>query len=148
MHTDNPDAPFIMLIDDDDHSAHLLTRMLAAHGAPAVMHVSGASAGEAALSSILADHQATWPGLLIVDLKSHSAANMEFVVRNHAMLRQKGVPLAIMAAPTDRAGRRALQDAGANAVFFRQAELDAYRHEVASIVSFWARNQCLDAIGM
>lgn len=148
MHTDNPDAPFIVLIDDDEHSAHLLTRMLATHGAPAIRHFGTAAAGEAALAAILSDHQATWPGLIIVDLKSHSAANIEFAARNHAMLRQRGVPLAIMAAPTDRAGRRALQDAGATAVFFRQAELDAYRHEVASIVSFWARSQCLDAIGM
>lgn len=148
MHTDNPDAPFIVLIDDDEHSAHLLTRMLAAHGAPAIRHFQTAADGEVALAAILSDHQATWPGLIIVDLKSHSAANIEFAARNHAMLRQRGVPLAIMAAPTDRAGRQALQDAGATAVFFRQAELDAYRHEVASIVSFWARSQCLDAIGM
>ena len=44
--------------------------------------------------------------------------------------------------------RQALHDAGASAVFFRQADLDAYRHEAAAIVSFWARHQRLDAVGM
>ncbi len=148
MYANDSDAPFIVLIDDDEHSAHLLTRMLSAHGAPAIRHFATAQSGETALSAILNDPQATWPGLLIVDLKAHSAANAEFATRNHALLRQKGIPLAIMAAPTDRDGRRLLLDAGASVVFFRQAELDAYRHEAAAIVSFWARSQCLDAIGM
>jgi len=142
------DPPFIALIDDDEHSAYLLTRMLAAHGAPAIRHYVSAEAGENDLAAILANPEAAWPSLVIIDLKAHSSANLDFVLRNHNLLRQKGVPLAVMAAPTDRAGRAALQEAGAAAVFFRQPELDAYRHEAASIVSFWARSQCLDAIGM
>ena len=61
---------------------------------------------------------------------------------------QKGVPVVVMAHTLDQASRESLHEAGAAAVFFRQAELDAYRREAASIVSFWARNQRLDAVGM
>jgi DNA-binding response OmpR family regulator len=142
------DTPFIALIDDDGHSAHLLTRMLQAHGAPEVTHFASASAGEAFLAEVLADPNQEWPGMVVVDLKAHSGANIEFLVRNQALLRQKGVPLAVMTQTTDRAGRQALHDAGAAAVFFRQADLDAYRHEAAAMVSFWARHQRLDAVGM
>lgn len=142
------DVPFIALIDDDGHSAHLLTRMLLAHGSPDVKHFADASAGEAFLAEVLSDVAREWPGLVIVDLKAHSAANAEFLARNQALLRQKGVPLAVMTQVTDRAVRQRLQDAGASAVFFRQAALDAYRREVAAMVSFWARHQRLDAVGM
>jgi len=142
------DLPFIALIDDDGHSAYLLTRMLKAHGAPEVKHFGSPEAGESFLADCLADVEREWPGLVIVDLKAHSGANLEFVARNHARLRQKGVPLVVMTQTTDRTGRQSLHDAGAAAVFFRQADLDAYRHEAAAIVSFWARNQRLDAVGM
>lgn len=148
MHPDPSDAPYIVLVDDDHHSAYLLTRMLAAHGAPNIRHYAGDDEGEKTLAAILADHEAIWPGAVIVDLKAHSGANEEFVARNSALLRQKGVPLIVMAPPTGRTGRQSLLDAGASAIFFRQAELDAYRREAAAIVSFWARHQCLDAIGM
>ncbi|MBE7732449.1 response regulator transcription factor [Devosia faecipullorum] len=148
MQPDNSVSPFIVLIDDDEHSAHLLTRMLVAHGAPSIRHFADAGAGEAALATILANPQGAWPGLVVVDLKAHSGANAEFAARNQVALHQKGIPLVIMTAPTDSGGRRILHDAGAAAVFFRQAELDAYRREAAAIVSFWARSQSLDAIGM
>ncbi|SMQ72044.1 CheY chemotaxis protein or a CheY-like REC (receiver) domain [Devosia lucknowensis] len=148
MFVEAQEAPFIALIDDDGHSAHLLTRMLRTHDAPEVMHFGTAAAGEAGLATILADTGREWPGLVIVDLKAHSGANLEFVSRNHALLRQKGIPLAVMTQRMDRECRRVLQDAGASAVFFRQPQLDAYRHEVAAIVSFWARHQRLDAVGM
>lgn len=148
MNVVSDDTPFIALIDDDGHSAHLLTRMLLAHGAPEVRHFDSPASGEAFLADTLADTGLEWPGLVIVDLKAHSGANFEFIVRNQALLRQKGVPLAVMTQTTDRTGRQSLHDAGAAAVFFRQAELDAYRHEAAAIVSFWARSQRLDAVGM
>lgn len=112
------------------------------------MHFATAAEGEAFLAANLADARREWPGMVIVDLKAHSGANLEFVARNQALFRQKGVPLAVMTASADRAGRRHLQDAGAAAVFFRQADLVAYRHEAAAIVSFWARHQRLDAVGM
>ncbi|MCP8883943.1 hypothetical protein NIM87_10565 [Devosia sp. XJ19-1] len=148
MNVVTDDTPFIALIDDDGHSAHLLTRMLLAHGAPEVRHLDSVATGEAFLATTLADTSREWPGLVIVDLKAHSGANLEFVARNQALLRQKGVPLAVMTQTIDRAARQALHDAGAAAVFFRQAELEAYRHETAAIVSFWARSQRLDAVGM
>lgn len=140
--------PFILLIDDDEHSAYLLTRMLAAHGAPMIRHIGSAAEGGTELANTLSDPALDWPGMVIVDLKAHSRANLDFAQAHHVLLRQKGIPLAIMTPPTDEAGRQALQNAGASAVFFREAELDAYRQETAAIVSFWARHQRLDAIGM
>lgn len=140
--------PYVALIDDDEHSAHLLTRMLLAHGSPDVRWLGGASEGRAQLQAVLNDPAADWPSLLIVDLKAHSSANLEFLAATRPMAHQKGVPVVVMAPPLDRAGREALHHAGASAVFFRQGELDAYRREAAGIVSFWARNQRLDAVGM
>lgn len=139
---------FVALVDDDRHSAHLLTRMLLAHGSPDIQWYGGAADGRLMLANVLADPAANWPGLLIVDLKAHSDANLEFVASIQSLARQKGVPVVVMSAPLDRQGREALHDAGASAVFFRYAELDAYRREAAGIVSFWARSQRLDAVGM
>ena len=119
-----------------------------AHGAPEIRHFAGAADGEAFLRATLADASNAWPGLVIVDLKAHSGANLEFVGRNRGQLQQKGIPVAVMAPVTGRIGRQKLHNAGAAAVFFRQAELAAYRREAASIVSFWARLQRLDAVGM
>ena len=141
--------PFVALIDDDQYSAHLLTRMLLAHGSPDIHWYGNASDGLARLQAVLGDVAAHWPGLLIVDLKSHSDANLEFVSSIRQFMRQKGVPIVVMVPTTlDREARQALHDAGASAVFFRHAELDAYRREAAGIVSFWARSQRLDAVGM
>jgi DNA-binding NarL/FixJ family response regulator len=142
------DQSFIALIDDDAHSSYLLTRMLRSQDAPAVQYLGGATEGEVAITVLLADVTANWPDLLIIDLKAHSGANLEFLHRNHTLLRQKGIPVAVMTPPSDREARETLHRAGASAVFFRQSELDAYRHEAAAIVSFWARHQRLDAVGM
>jgi len=140
--------PFVALVDDDEHSAHLLTRMMLAHGSPDVRWYGGAEDGRRMLAGVLADPHADWPGLLIVDLKAHSGANLEFVASIQSLARQKGVPVVVMSPPLDRHGRAALHEAGASAVFFRHAERDAYRREAAGIVSFWARSQRLDAVGM
>lgn len=148
MNSSVDNAPFVALIDDDQHSAYLLTRMLVAHGSPHVHWYGNAADGLTCLQAVLANSAASWPSLLIVDLKSHSAANLEFVASIQLLMRQKGVPVVVMAATLDRQQRQALQDAGAAAVFSRQAELDAYRREAAAIVSFWARTQRLDAVGM
>ncbi len=140
--------PYLALVDDDQHSAHLLTRMLLAHGSPRVQYYGGAVDGRLVLTSILANPAAAWPSLLIVDLKAHSGANLEFVSSIQSLARQKGIPVVVMAPPLDRQDREALYEAGASGVFFRHAELDAYRREAAGIVSFWARSQRLDAVGM
>lgn len=141
-------VPFMALVDDDQHSAHLLTRMLLAHGSPDIEWYGAADDGQSRLTRVLANPAADWPGIVIVDLKAHSGANLEFLAAMQSVARQKGVPLVVMAPPLDREGREALLVAGASAVFIRHAELDAYRREAASIVSFWARSQRLDAVGM
>ena len=140
--------PFVALVDDDQHSAHLLTRMLLAHGSPEIQWYGDAASGRLTLANVLADPAANWPSLLIVDLKAYSGANFEFVASIQPLVRQRGVPVVVMAAPLDRQGIETLHGAGASAVFFRHAELDAYRREAAGIVSFWARSQRLDAVGM
>lgn len=140
--------PFIVLIDDDGHSAHLFMRMLAAADGPAVRYYGGEKEGVAGLAHILNDPRAQWPDLVVVDLKGHSEASLEFVRHHQAWLHQKGVALVVMVPPTDRAGRMIYHEAGANAVFFRQPELDAYRRELAGISEFWARTERLDAVGM
>jgi len=140
--------PFVALVDDDQHSAHLLTRMLLAHGSPHIQWYGDAGSGRLMLADVLANPAANWPGLVVVDLKAHSGANLEFLASIRSLARQKGVPVVVMVAPIDRQGREALHEAGAAAIFFRHAELDAYRREAAGIVSFWARSQRLDAVGM
>ena len=140
--------PYLALVDDDQHSAHLLTRMLLAHGSPRVQHYGGADDGRLMLGNVLAGSAASWPGLLIVDLKAHSRANLEFVSSIHPLASSNGLAVVVMAPPLGRADREALLEAGASSVFVRHAERDAYRREAAGIVSFWARSQRLDAVGM
>jgi DNA-binding response OmpR family regulator len=140
--------PFVALIDDDQHSAHLLTRMLLAHGAPDITWYGDANAARTRLTSVLADPATNWPGLIVVDLKAHSKANLEFIASIQPLMRQKGVLVVAMVQPADLAQRDALQTAGSAAVFVRHAEREAYRREAANIVSFWARSQRLDAVGM
>jgi DNA-binding NarL/FixJ family response regulator len=122
--------------------------MLLAHGSPRVQCYGCATDGRRVLGDILADAAANWPGLLILDLKAHSGANLEFVSSIRSLTGQTGVPVVVMAPPLDRGDREALYEAGASGVFFRHAERDAYRREAAGIVSFWARSQRLDAVGM
>jgi CheY-like chemotaxis protein len=142
------DMPYLALVDDDQHSAFLLTRMLLAHGSPRVQCYGCAADGRQALADVLSDPVANWPSLIIVDLKCHSGANLEFVGSIRALVGQTGVPVVVMAPPLDRQEREAFYEAGASEVFFRHAERDAYRREAAGIVSFWARSQRLDAVGM
>jgi ABC-type glutathione transport system ATPase component len=73
--------PAIVLVDDDFHSARLLTRMLAAHGGPNVERLSDP---ERALETLVAIEAAS-PGagecLAVVDLKSSSTATHDFIVK-------------------------------------------------------------------
>jgi DNA-binding NtrC family response regulator len=137
--------PAIVLVDDDFHSARLLTRMLAAHGGPNVERLSDP---ERALETLVAIEAAS-PGagecLAVVDLKSSSTATHDFIVK----LKHEAPGLLVVAmSPTlDRATRNGLLDAGAAAVFERHGELNAYRREAANIVGFWVRTQRLDAVG-
>jgi DNA-binding response OmpR family regulator len=139
---------FIGLIDDDQHSAYLFTRMLTANDGPSVRHYGDGGEGMAALVQDLSEPDRAWPDVLVVDLKAHSNATLDFVRRHQALLRQKGVAVLVMVPPTDQAGRVKYLEVGAAGVFFRQPELDAYRRELATIKNFWARTPRLDAVGM
>ncbi|SEQ06370.1 Response regulator receiver domain-containing protein [Devosia sp. YR412] len=141
-------APFVALIDDDQHSAHLLTRMLLAEGSPRVQWYGDAVRGHARLVDVLTDPSAHWPSLVIVDLKSHSCANMDFLRSIQPLPHQKGVSMVAMVHASESDQREALEDCGAAAIFFRHADRDAYRREAASLVSFWARSQRPVAVGM
>ena len=139
-----PGQPVIALVDDDFHSARLLTRMLTAHGAPRVERMSDPAA---ALDSLVALAAASPSSgcLVVVDLKSFSSASQDFIARlKH---QAPGLLVVAMAPSLDRNIRNALLDAGAAAVFERHGELDAYRREAANIVGYWVRSQRLDAVG-
>lgn len=140
--------PFLALVDDDPHSAQLLTRTLLSQGSPDIRFYGDAEAGRLRLNGVLAGPAGDWPDLLIIDLKAHSRANLEFMATVQSLARQKGVPIVVMAASLDSSGQNALREAGASAIFFRHPERDAYRREAAGIISFWARRQRPDAVGM
>ena len=143
----NTKQPYLMLVDDDAHSARLLTRMLLAHGAPSIEWIDSSSAGLSQIKDLLSEAGKHLPGLVIVDLKSSSTAASEFIAQIAALERSRSLVIVAMAPTLDRATRENLLDAGADAVFERHAELQAYRTEAAAIVSFWVRNQRLDAVG-
>lgn len=139
--------PYLMLVDDDAHSARLLTRMLLAHGAPSIQWVEDSAAALSQIKGLLAEPGKHLPGLVIVDLKSSSTAASEFIAEIAGLERSRSLVIAAMAPNLDRTTRDSLLDAGADAVFERHADLQAYRAEAAAIVSFWVRNQRLDAVG-
>ena len=137
--------PAIALVDDDFHSARLMMRMLAAHGGPHVQWMEDPIAAADALAALAIAPPAGGQCLVVVDLKSSSIANREFVEK--LKLVAPGLLVVAMAPSLDREIRNSLLDAGAAAVFERHAELNAYRREAANIVGFWVRSQRLDAVG-
>lgn len=143
----NTKQPYLMLVDDDAHSARLLTRMLLAHGAPSIQWVESSSDGLSQIKSLLSEPGKHLPGLVIVDLKSSSTAAVEFITEISSLERSRALVIVAMAPSLDRTARQSLLNSGADAVFERHADLQAYRAEVAAIVSFWVRNQRLEAVG-
>ncbi|KKB80194.1 hypothetical protein VW35_07160 [Devosia soli] len=141
-------VPFIGLVDDDHHSAYLFARTIAAFGVGDTRHLGGEIEACGELARVLNDPRANWPDLLVVDLRAHSGATLDFLRRHAATLYDKGVTPVVMVPPTDRAERTRYLEDGAAAVFFRQPERDAYRRELAGILDFRARNARLDAVGM
>jgi response regulator RpfG family c-di-GMP phosphodiesterase len=139
--------PFMALVDDDFHSARMMTRMLLAHGAPSVRWMDGPAAAAVEIGALLASEQSGHPALVIVDLKSSSRATAEFIATIRALPKANDLLIAAFAPTLDREVRNDLLDAGADAVFERHADIEAYRRETANIVSFWVRNQRLNAIG-
>jgi CheY-like chemotaxis protein len=141
------DRAHLALVDDDTHSARMMIRMLLAHGAPSVDWLADADAAETTLRDALARSGSELPTMVLVDLKSCSRATAEFVARLRAMPGAGDLLIAAMAPSLDRAYREPLLVAGADAVFQRHADANAYRREAASIVSFWVQHQRLEAVG-
>jgi hypothetical protein len=139
--------PFMALVDDDFHSARMMTRMLIAHGAPSIRWMDGAAAAALDLGALLSGDEASFPGLVIVDLKSSSRASEDFIATIRALPRANDLLVAALAPSLDREVRDNLLDAGADAVFQRHPDIESFRRETASIVSFWVRHQRLNAIG-
>lgn len=137
--------PAIALIDDDYHSARLMTRMLEAHGGPQVSRMPNPDVAVEALAEVSEVTPVAGQCMAVVDLKATSTATRDFVSR----LKQRAPQLLVVAmAPSlDRNVRSELLDAGASAVFERHSDITLYRREAASIVAFWVRNQRLDAVG-
>lgn len=139
--------PFMALVDDDLHSARLMIRMLLAHGAPSVSWLNGEALATAELGALLNDDLAATPGLVIVDLKASSTSTIDFIAKLRGVRDGHSLLIAAIAPSLDREPREALLAAGADAVFERHADINSYRREAAAIVSFWVRNQHLDAVG-
>jgi CheY-like chemotaxis protein len=132
--------PAIALVDDDFHSARLMTRTLEACGAPPVSRMPDAERAVDALAGMTAHSEF----LAVVDLKSSSTATRDFIERLKA--RVPSVLVVAIATSLDRETRGKLIEAGAAAVFERHSDIALYRREAASIVDFWAR-QRLDKTG-
>lgn len=141
-------APYLALVDDDAHSVRLLTRTLAAQGAPRVEWLGNAEDGYKRLMERLAAPATARPAVLIVDLRARSTATRDFIAAVADLTGKAGIPIIAVASSADPTEHQALIAAGAAAVIRREAEREAYRREAANIVSFWARGQRLDAVGM
>lgn len=137
--------PAIALVDDDYHSARLMTRMLEAHGGPQISRLPDPELAVETLEKAAGDTQCAGQCMAVIDLKSSSTATRDFVAR----LKHRAPALLVVAmAPSlDREVRNELLDAGASAVFERHSDITLYRREAANIVAFWVRNQRLDAVG-
>lgn len=139
--------PYVALVDDDIHSARLLTRMLTAHGSPEVRWHDSATTGAAEIAQALAEDSATLPDLIVVDLKASSDATRDFIAGLRKLEGAEKLLVVAMSATLDKDIRDVIIDSGADAVFQRHPDIDPYRREVANIVCFWVRNQRLNAIG-
>lgn len=132
------DVPVFALVDDHIHSARLFTRTLRDAGALAdIRWLGDARRALRALETLFGDTGEDTPDMVIVDLKSHSAANEEFVALIAPMARQAGVPVTVLVARPDAEKRRRLITAGASAVFERHHDRNAYQREIARLSSFW-----------
>ncbi len=140
-------APYLALVDDDTHSARLMSRMLIAHGSPAVAHWGDAAQAEARTLALLDSAPWRLPGLMLVDLKASSRATLDFITGLLERVRRSEMLIAAIVPDRDDAMRSALRDAGSAAVFAKPGDIAAYRREAASIVSFWVRHQRFQAVG-
>lgn len=139
--------PYLALVDDDPRTARLLTRMLLAHGAPSVRWLEGADHGRTELAELLAAPENQLPELVIVDLKISSEATAAFIKSVRSMPYAHSLVIAAMTSAPERRLHEQQLSAGADAVFERVADDTDYRREAARLVSYWVRNQRLDAVG-
>ncbi len=138
---------YITLVDDDETSATKLISMLLAHGAPSVSLQHDKTRYLKELKALLTHHDDTLPSMIIVDFKGFPAAAAAFVSSIRALPGAQSLLIAAMADDLSRPVRDVLLNAGANAVFARQSTTDGFRCEAAELVSFWVRNQRLEAVG-
>lgn len=133
--------PYLALVDDDSHSARMLTRTLLAQGAPSVEWIGDADEAARELASASAHDPAELPGMVIVDLKTSSSATADFIRRLQQLERLRGVPVVAITPTLDTALRESLLCAGAAAVFARHGDIASYREEAASMVRFWTKRR-------
>lgn len=138
---------FVALIDDDARSANLLTRTLVAHSAPGVQYYGDGVAALPRLQAVISDSAANRPAMIVLDLKAHSAANLDYLVTIAPLLAKIDIPFVVLTAQADTQSR-ALLDHGAAAVFVRHADRDAYRRVAADIIEFGTPSERPVAVGM
>jgi DNA-binding NarL/FixJ family response regulator len=136
-----------VLVDDDIHSARMLVRTFAEFEPGLPKWLGGASRGQRLLQTRFKAERGNWPALVIVDLKSTSTSTANFIASIRPMAQACGAIIVAIAPSIEKPVRDVLHAAGAAAVFQRWDELELYRQEVADIISFWVRNQHLDAVG-
>lgn len=146
MPATNPARPFMAVVDDDALSARQTIRMLIAHGAPSVAWIEPIIADGSCVGQLWTGETDERPAMLVVDLK-HPGATATCVATMKARPDCEGILVVALAPPGDHEQRRALEAAGADAVFERHADLSALRREAAAMVSFWVRQQRLSAVG-
>lgn len=134
------DAPIFALVDDHIHSAELFGRTLRdTEDLAQVRWLGNAERAFDALVPLLRNIGVDTPDMIVVDPKSDSGANEDFVARLAPHARKAGVPLAAVVAGLNTDKHNRLLQAGASAVFERHHEVEAYRREIARICSFWVR---------
>lgn len=137
MTTQDDGRPVFGLVDDNVHSARLLSRTLAGGDFPArVIWLGNAGRAQRTLGARLA---ASGLDMVIVDLKTHSKATEDFISRIAGNCAQAGVRIAAISDDLSGETRNALIGAGAEAVFQRYHDLASYRAEMEMLTSFWVR---------
>jgi CheY-like chemotaxis protein len=141
-----PARPFLAVVDDDALSARQTIRMLIAHGAPSVSWVEPVREDGSCVSELWSAPDSELPAMVVVDLKRDDAT-ADCIAALRATPVGRDLLVVGLAAPRDPDQRQRVEAAGADAVFERHTELGAVRHEAASMVSFWVRQQRLSAVG-
>lgn len=132
--------PLFVLVDDHIHSARLMRRAMQMNASPArVAWIGNARRAERTLARLLGPGATQRPDMVIVDLKSYSGASAAFISRIGNLAAAANVPLAAITDTGAADPRHALLKSGADAVFVRHHDLDAYRAEMAKIIDFWVR---------